>query len=58
MFILTPDRKPVATEEELTAAFEEHCDHGYRCFQLLCLRRKILAFCEGRPSFGYSRSDR
>jgi hypothetical protein len=34
MFILTPDRKSVATEKDLTVAFEEHRDHGYRCFQL------------------------
>jgi hypothetical protein len=34
MLVLTPDRAWVATEEELTAAFQEHRDHGYRCFQL------------------------
>jgi hypothetical protein len=34
MFILTPDRKTVSTQKELTARFEEHRDHGYRCFQL------------------------
>src|SRR4051794_32918721 len=34
MFILTPDRKSISTEKELTAAFEEHRDHGYGCFQL------------------------
>src|SRR6476620_1026933 len=34
MFILTPDRNSVSTEKELTAAFEEHRDHGYGCFQL------------------------
>ena len=35
MFVLTSDRKTVvSTEKELTVAFEEHRDHGDRCFQL------------------------
>ena len=35
MFVLTPaDRKTVSTEREFTVAFEEHRDHGDRCFQL------------------------
>jgi hypothetical protein len=35
MFVLTPDRNTViSTEKELTVAFEEHRDHGDRCFQL------------------------
>ncbi len=35
MFVLTADGKTtVPTEKELTVAFEEHRDHGDRCFQL------------------------
>ena len=35
MFVLTADGKTtVPTEKELTAVFEEHRDHGYRCIQL------------------------
>jgi hypothetical protein len=35
MFVVTPDRKSVVTETELTQVFQEHRDHGNsRCIQL------------------------
>ena len=29
MYVLTPDRKSVSTEQELSVVFEEHREHGY-----------------------------
>ncbi|QEH35864.1 hypothetical protein OJF2_44210 [Aquisphaera giovannonii] len=35
MIVLKPDRKEVATEKELAAEFQRHCDDGYRQFVLV-----------------------